>query len=155
MRRVQRVSPLPIVRLINPNYASPTSAQMVQRRLGDLRRTPRRGSPIATVRRRSCNQQPETPDALSSCDFAFEPAAKGRSPLAGEDERQLLALVRAVEMRNSGSWSAWQVSSRSPENAERSNLHRLLAMRLLELREGNLHLNNSLVLWWARQGSNL
>ena len=25
----------------------------------------------------------------------------------------------------------WQVSSRSPENAERSNLHRLLGMRLL------------------------
>ena len=29
--------------------------------------------------------------------------------------------------------------------AERSNLHRLLAMRLLELRGGDLHLNNSLI----------
>jgi hypothetical protein len=44
--------------------------------------------------------------------------------LAREDERQLRALVRAPEDAKSG-------SSKSPENAERSNLHQLLAMRLL------------------------
>jgi hypothetical protein len=46
------------------------------------RRTPRRCSPVTRVRRRSCSHQPETPDAVSSADFAFDQPLKGvpRSP---------------------------------------------------------------------------
>src|SRR6516225_10236804 len=60
----------------------------------------------------------------------FRPAAKGRSALAGRQVPASHIGARPGDAE-SGSWSAWQVSSRSPENAERSNLHRLLAMRLL------------------------
>ena len=37
---------------------------------------------VASVRRRSCSHQPETPDAVSSADFAFDQPLKGvpRSP---------------------------------------------------------------------------
>jgi hypothetical protein len=46
------------------------------------RPTPRRCSPVASVRRRPCSHQPETPDAVSSADLAFDQPLKGvpRSP---------------------------------------------------------------------------
>jgi hypothetical protein len=121
---------------VNPDYASSASGQMVQHRLSDFKRTPRRCSPVASVRRRSCSHHPETPDAVSSADLAFDQPLKGRSALAGEDECQLRTLVRALdipwpvgregaqklacwlaqryEMPKSRSWFAWLVSSRSP-----------------------------------------
>src|SRR6516162_11384185 len=58
MRRVLRPARLSL-RWFNP--ASVTS-----------RRTPSRCSPVAKVRRRSCSHHPETPDAVSSADLAFD-----------------------------------------------------------------------------------
>jgi len=71
MRRVPRVSPLPNRALIYADYASSASAQLVQRRLGDFEAhaealQSRREDPAQVMR-----PQPETPDALSSADFAF------------------------------------------------------------------------------------
>src|SRR5262249_19743594 len=63
----------PIVPLINPNYASPTSARMIQHCLGDFEGA-RRGSPVA-IRRRSCS--PPTPVLAKWCAFKIisdEPA---------------------------------------------------------------------------------
>src|SRR6516225_1543640 len=48
------------------------------------RRTPRRCSPVARVRRRSCSHQPETPDAVSSADLAFDQPLKGVPRSAGK-----------------------------------------------------------------------
>src|SRR5262245_1151357 len=49
----------------------------------------------------------------------FRPAAKGRSALAGEDERQLLALVRALDIGREGvrklaCWLAQRYEMRNP-----------------------------------------
>ena len=83
MRRVRRVSHLPNrafdkSRLHRPGFRSDefNTASVTSRR------TPRRCSPVARVRRRSCSHQPETPDAVSSADLAFDQPLKGvpRSP---------------------------------------------------------------------------
>jgi len=88
MRRVLRVSPL-------PDYASSASAQMIQHRLGDFeshaealqpcrKRPAQVVQPPAGKHRMRCR----APTSLST-------SAKGRSALAGEDERQLRKVVRA------------------------------------------------------------
>jgi len=80
MRRVQRVSPLPN-RAFDIFRLRP-SAQMVQHGLGDFEAHAEALQPVARVRRRSCSHQPETPDAVSSADLAFDQPLKGvpRSP---------------------------------------------------------------------------
>ena len=72
----------PIMPLIYPDDASPAPAQMVQHRLGDFETHTEALQPVARVRRRSCSHQPETPDAVSSADLAFDQPLKGvlRSP---------------------------------------------------------------------------
>jgi hypothetical protein len=68
--------------LINPNYASPTSAQMIQHRLGDFEAQAEALSPVARVRRRSCSHQPDTPDAGSSADQPLQFSTSSRNELA-------------------------------------------------------------------------
>jgi hypothetical protein len=82
MRRVRSAFLCPIVPLIDPDYASPASAQMVQYCLSDLEAHTEALQPCASVRRRSCSHQPETLDAVSSADLAFDQPLKGvpRSP---------------------------------------------------------------------------
>ena len=72
----------PIVPLINPNYASPTSAQMIQHRLGDFKAHAEALQPCRESTAHSCSHQPETPDAVSSADLAFDQPLEGvpRSP---------------------------------------------------------------------------
>jgi hypothetical protein len=87
----------PIMPWINPDYASAAPAQMVQHRLGTSRRTPRRCSPVASVRRRSCSHQPETLDAVLIADLAFDqplegvPRSPGRRAPASPDARAGIA----------------------------------------------------------------
>jgi hypothetical protein len=72
----------PIVPLIDPDYAARLPLRWFNTASVTSRRTPRRCGPVASVRRRSCSHQPETPDAVSSADLAFDQPLKGvpRSP---------------------------------------------------------------------------
>src|SRR5262249_25000008 len=88
----------PIVPLINPNYASPTSAQMIQHGLGDFKAhaealQPCREGPAQVMQPPAGN----TRCGVERC-LGFRPAAKGRSALTGEDECQLSQLARAPDI---------------------------------------------------------
>ena len=100
MRRVRRFLLCPIVPLINPDYASAASTQMVQHRLGDFEAH----AEVLQPCREGPAQVMQPPAGNTGCGverrLRFRPAAKGRFALAREDERQLRALVRALEMRN-------------------------------------------------------
>ena len=84
--------------LIDPNYASPTSAQMVQYCLSDLE--------AHTEALQPCRERPaqivQPPAGNTGCGverrLRFRPAAKGRSASAGEDECQLRALARVLDI---------------------------------------------------------
>src|SRR5262249_6037165 len=76
--------------------------------------------------RKSQGQVVQPPGGNPGCGvegrLRFRPAAKGvpRSPGKTSANFASWCAPWRCELR---SWSAWQVSSRSPENAERSNLH--------------------------------
>ena len=61
----------------------PTSAQMIQHRLGDFE-AHAEALLVARVRRRSCSHHPETPDAVSSADLAFDQPLKGAPRAPGK-----------------------------------------------------------------------
>jgi hypothetical protein len=73
---------------------------MIQHRLGDFKA---HAEALQPCRKRPA-QVMQPPAGNTGCGverrLRFRPAAKGRSALAREDERQLRALVRALEMRN-------------------------------------------------------
>ena len=77
MRRVRRVSPLPVVPLINSHYASSASAQMVQHRLGDFEAHAEALQPCRERPAQVMQPPAGTPDAVSSADLAFDQPPKG------------------------------------------------------------------------------
>ena len=85
----------PIVPLINPDYASAASTQMVQHRLGDFEA---HAEALQPCRKRPA-QVVQPPAGNTGCGverrLRFRPAAKGRSALAGEDA-SFRKLVRAL-----------------------------------------------------------
>jgi len=96
----------PTVPLINPNHASAASAQMIKHRLGDFET---HAEPLQPCRKRPA-QVVQPPAGNTGCcverRLRFRPAAKGRSALARENERQLRALVSALDI-------AWPVDERA------------------------------------------
>ena len=82
VRRVRRVFSSAQSPLIIPTTPARLPLRWFNTASVTSRRTPRRCSPVARVRRRSCSHQPETPDAVSSADFAFDYLLNGvpRSP---------------------------------------------------------------------------
>jgi len=58
---------------------------MVRHHLGNFEAHSEALQPRCKRRRRSCSDQPETPDAMSSDELAFDPITKARSVLAWED----------------------------------------------------------------------
>ena len=72
---------------------------MIQHRLGDFEAHAEALQPC----REGPAQVVQPPAGNTRCGverrLRFRPAAKGRSALAGEDERQLRALVRALDIR--------------------------------------------------------
>jgi len=95
------------VPLIDSDYSSATSAQVIQHRLGDFEA---HAEALQTCRKRPA-QVMQPPTGNTGCGverwLRFRPASNRRCMLAREDERQLRALVRVPEDAESGSWSAW------------------------------------------------
>ena len=82
MRRVLRALLCPIMSLIDSDYASPASAQMVQYCLSDLEAHAEALQPCRERSAQIVQHQPETPEAMSSANFAFDHPLNGvpRSP---------------------------------------------------------------------------
>jgi hypothetical protein len=88
----------PIVPLVNPDYASPASAQVIQHRLGDFEAHAEALKPCC--QRSAKIMQPPAGNTGCAVErrLCFRPSAKGRSTLAGEDKRPVRSPWRGLDI---------------------------------------------------------